>query len=160
MTSLFLLVVFLVLQVVYSCPNGYHQHNGSCYAVVPIRTTWPNAVTYFRTSDNTYCKAIGGYLSVVDGAVERNYLKQYINSKYGSQFNYYWIGGLNYVDGSWVWSGSVRTIDHLMWNPGDPSGRPGEKCLMMVQKSDYLFSDFECDAKNAFVCETQDKRAQ
>ncbi|ESO95872.1 hypothetical protein LOTGIDRAFT_175061 [Lottia gigantea] len=147
MTSLKFVVVFLVLQVVYSCPNGYHQHDGSCYAVVPIATTWPNAVTY--------CKAIGGYLSVVDGAVERNYLKQYINNKYGSQFKYYWIGGLNYVDGSWVWAGSVRTIDPLMWYPGEPSGRPGERCLMMVQKDNYLFGDLECDAKYPFVCEVR-----
>ncbi|ESO89786.1 hypothetical protein LOTGIDRAFT_164820 [Lottia gigantea] len=145
MTPLLVFITLLVVPVLSSCPNGYDEHDGSCYAVVPIKTTWPEA--------STYCGAIGGYLSVVDGDVERNYLKNYINNKYGTLYNYYWIGGHNYIDGSWSWGS--RPIDNIKWNPGDPTGRVGEKCLMMVQKTDYLFSDFECDAKNAFLCEAR-----
>ncbi|XP_055954388.1 perlucin [Patella vulgata] len=127
------------------CPNGYHQHEQSCYAIVTFIANWNDA--------ETMCQAAGSHLASVETDAERLYLNQYINFLHGSKYRYYWIGSFDFIDGTYMWVGTQNTLGQIPWYPGEPSKRPGEHCLMMVQDNHSLFGDFECNTEQAFVCE-------
>ncbi|ESO95873.1 hypothetical protein LOTGIDRAFT_175062 [Lottia gigantea] len=149
MMRLIVLLSIALAQYAYGCPNGYHSHNGSCYAAVGVRSTWPNAYSF--------CKSLNGSLAIVDTESERDYLHQFLNNRFGSKFVYYWVGATNLADGSWMWAESTRPVDNLHWSSGYPTdGSNSQHCLQMVVAHHYYFGDNNCEAKNAFVCETQD----
>ncbi|KAK6187247.1 hypothetical protein SNE40_005314 [Patella caerulea] len=144
-----LLLVFtgLILSVYGQCPNGYHRHEQSCYAIVTFKANWFEA--------ETMCQAAGSHLASIETDAERFYINQYIDFLHGSTYKFHWIGAFNYIDGTYMWAGSQKGLGQIPWYTNEPSRRPGEHCLKMVQASHSEFGDYECDQPEAFVCELE-----
>ncbi|KAK6187249.1 hypothetical protein SNE40_005316 [Patella caerulea] len=146
---MFLLLFFscLILSTYGQCPNGYHQHEQSCYAVVTFRANWFDA--------ETMCQAAGSHLASIETDAERLYLNQYINFLQGTSYKHYFIGAFNYIDGTYQWTRNQAGLGQIPWNAGEPSNNGGEHCLAMEQDSHSLFADISCYSVQAFVCEIQ-----
>ncbi|ESO89785.1 hypothetical protein LOTGIDRAFT_234170 [Lottia gigantea] len=137
-----------------SCPNGYIRHDKSCYAVVTNPTaTWPHA--------QAYCDGANGHLVTFETEAERSYVHNYIQNRFGPTNKYYWIGGVNYIDGSWVWMNNLTAVN-LNWATGEPTRNSNEHCLLMVATEFGKYADNTCEDVSSqdtnhhpYVCEKE-----
>ncbi|XP_048732397.2 perlucin-like [Ostrea edulis] len=146
-------VLVTISNVNAGCPNGFLQHDDSCYKFFhSTKATWAEAMMY--------CQLFKSHLAVIESTREQNFVEGLFRREYHRGLpDGCWIDGTDsLVEGEWVWTTTGKTIsteDYQKWFPGKPdSGGTGEDCMALLQHENYSWDDDSCETMNNFLCET------
>ncbi|XP_068719496.1 adhesion G protein-coupled receptor E1-like [Montipora capricornis] len=121
-----------------SCPQGWIEHDGSCYTPFAHGATWQEA-------EDT-CREIDSHLALSRGATEN----EFIAVEVGRPESRVWIG-LRRIEGEFVWSDG-RKADYTNWGRGEPKG--GSDCVSLLPEDIFhSWEVTECNVMQAFICE-------
>nr|XP_011455487.2 perlucin [Crassostrea gigas] len=134
------------------CPNGFLQHDDSCYKFFhSTRATWAEAMLY--------CQLFKSHLAVIETQREQNFVEGLLRRDYQTGLpDGCWIDGTDaLVEGEWIWTTTgkaIATDDYQKWFPGEPnSNGRGEDCMGLLHHENYNWSDESCEVMNNFLCE-------
>ncbi|XP_048732401.2 perlucin-like isoform X1 [Ostrea edulis] len=150
----FVVLLLTVGTVNAGCPNGFIQHDDSCYLFFhSTRASWAEAMMY--------CQVFKSHLAVIESEREQNFIEGLLLREYHRGLpDGCWIDGTDaLVEGEWVWTTTgkaISTEDYQKWFPGEPNslGRSGEDCLDLLHHEKYSWNDERCEVMNNFLCET------
>ncbi|CAH1781623.1 unnamed protein product [Owenia fusiformis] len=116
------------------CPDGFTQHQGSCYLYVDS-----GSVSWFEAN----------YRFLIESAEENKYIGDIIGN------DRLWIGGMRgSTDKPWNWMGSEGKStpqQYTNWIEGEPNNAGGdEDCMELYQ---YQWNDENCEKKQNYICE-------
>ncbi|KAL5007255.1 hypothetical protein ScPMuIL_016061 [Solemya velum] len=139
----------MTISVECSCPSGYDDVGGSCYAVLYDGFTWPEA--------KTMCETLGGYLLEINDGSEHGSIKTWLAPKRSSLGSYVYIGGTNVlVTGQWMFPNTFNTMNYTNWAPGQPDNADShEHCLSLVNEATFAYNDLPCTRRENSICETE-----
>lgn len=135
----------MTLEVSDACPNGWVEHDSTCYHISREKETWIGAMRV--------CELFGGELATIKSDREQQFVVNQI--KLSRLSPYFWIGGTDImVEGEWVWAKSGERITHGYWYPGEPNNKDvGQDCLMISTYESYQWDDIACNSNVYYVCE-------
>ncbi|XP_048745732.2 perlucin-like [Ostrea edulis] len=131
------------------CPHLFYQGNSTCYRVVRIQATWPEALAY--------CEAYRAELAIIESAEEQMFLVNNIKTEAASlSSKTFWLGASDVMsEGDWQWAVTLDRVSYTNWAPGTPNnGHNVEHCLQLSGGHNFLWNDDNCENKHYFVCET------
>ncbi|XP_052682439.1 perlucin-like isoform X2 [Crassostrea angulata] len=153
---LFISLVYTSLAV---CPQGFVEHEGSCYHVIRIQATWAEG--------RMYCHAYGSKLVSIETQKENtflvNYLKSIDNQVHSARF---WIGGNDIAQtGTYIWEGTQLPLNagytnYYQGSPDNGGDNLEEHCMEMSDRYNYEWNDNECKSKFYPICEMSGEDAE
>ncbi|XP_061171815.1 perlucin-like [Saccostrea echinata] len=132
-----------------SCPHLFYSGNSTCYRVVRIKATWPEALAY--------CEAYKAELAIIESEEEQRFLENYIQTEAASfATKDFWLGATDIMsEGDWQWALTIERVSYTNWAPGKPNNLHNvEHCLKTEGDNSFLWNDDDCETHNYFVCET------
>jgi len=133
------------------CPEGWSEHEGSCYKLHSNKLDWDEAEANCRSYE-------GGNLAspnsekewdIVEGLMEAEYMK---NDEMG-----YWLCGWydNGMPYEWHWCDESTWGSFTNWEGGVEPTDPG-KCLQAYRyRGDWIWYAVYCDITSSYVCKIQ-----
>ena len=135
---IFLLIVFAVVVLPGSCPQGWIGYGGSCYLPYVHGKTWQEA--------NETCREMDSHLALSKSADEN----EFIAVEVGRPESRVWIG-LRRTEGEFVWSDGSKA-DFTNWPRNEP--KSGKDCVSLLPEDIfYSWEVTDCDERQAFICE-------
>uniref|UniRef100_A0A8W8NHL0 C-type lectin domain-containing protein n=1 Tax=Magallana gigas TaxID=29159 RepID=A0A8W8NHL0_MAGGI len=141
------------------CPQGFVEHEGSCYHVIRIQATWAEG--------RMYCHAYGSKLVSIETQKENtflvNYLKSIDNQVHSARF---WIGGNDIAQtGTYIWEGTQLPLNagytnYYQGSPDNGGDNLEEHCMEMSDRYNYEWNDNECKSKFYPICEMSGEDAE
>eukprot|EP00105_Crassostrea_gigas_P002356 XP_011414857.1 PREDICTED: perlucin [Crassostrea gigas] len=131
------------------CPHLFYRGHNTCYRVVRIQATWPEALAY--------CEAYRAELAIIQSAEEQKLLENYIKTEAASLSSHtFWLGASDIMtEGDWRWAVTLDQVTYQNWAQGAPNnGHNLAHCLHISGGSGFLWKDGNCENKHYFVCET------
>jgi len=130
-----------------NCPEGWSEHEGSCYKLNSNVLDWNEAQTNCMSYEGGNLASIHSVEegAFVEGLMEAEYLKN-------GEPTSYWLGA-KYDDSMDEWEWSDGSIWWLRWFPGGFG-----KCLQIYKDSQsegWLLSAMDCTYREPYVCKIQ-----
>ncbi|XP_071145894.1 perlucin-like [Mytilus edulis] len=110
-----LLYVSILVSVRSDCPLGFMRFQESCYAILPVKVSWAEALRL--------CQAFQAKLAWIDSAIEDKFIEGMLNRYHDSiATSEVWMGGTDMlIEGIWMWADSLKPFTYTNWFPGEPN---------------------------------------
>ncbi|XP_033732134.1 perlucin-like protein [Pecten maximus] len=155
MGSLHIIVLAVTLVIPYSgaaqCRAGWIGFHDSCYYLSHGVGTWAEA--------GALCKALGGYLAMIESADELTFLKSELGHihPHDAGSKQYWIDGNDLeVENVWKYISTGQTISFTEWAPGEPNAAENDNCMNLWGKSGFRYADNDCEEHYNYICQIRD----
>jgi len=130
-------------EICHACPYGYWKMLDNCYYLSNNKLKWSEA--------EESCELGNGHLTSVLNGLESSFLTDKIADVDCANFDNYWSGGNNLVDGvTWQWSDG-RPFNYTKWKPGFPIPGNTFQCISTDRSNGY-FANENCNQPKRFVC--------
>ncbi|XP_076085581.1 perlucin-like [Mytilus galloprovincialis] len=142
-----LLYVSILVSVRSDCPLGFMRFQESCYAILPVKVSWAEALRL--------CQAFQAKLAWIDSAIEDKFIEGMLNRYHDSIATAeVWMGGTDMlIEGIWMWADSLKPFTYTNWFPGEPNNfAHGQHCLGLVRDKGFKWDDNQCELKMAPLC--------
>ncbi|XP_063420133.1 perlucin-like [Mytilus trossulus] len=141
------LTALFFVSVSFACPSGFTTHENNCYVLLPVPTTWAEALRL--------CDAVKAKLAWIENGAENTFIVQMLKkANITGHSTEVWLGGTDMLlEGMWMWADDMELIQYTNWFPNEPNNAGNNQhCLGMMVNQDFKWDDYSCSLTNYPLC--------